>query len=374
MNLSSTPTLSGHFYSQRVDHFNLSPSIRNNPPQISLYGQISQILDTSFSPIYSYFFEKQSPLPIGGFAPSTRSELAETVVFGDIHGELIGFFDNLYNAGLIDETFQWKGNSKTLIQLGDVIDRGYFSEAVWNFLGIIQEQAKESSGKVVRLIGNHELMVLEGYYGYAAQVIVDPETFSEQIKKDILEDKVHLAYTDGKRLFLHAGMRTEIRNLLIREIMQKRECNSTDVYVEDIVEHLNELLVKAVREEDYSHPIFHIGKSRRGEHEIGGVVWEDFSQIASSERASDIPQVVGHNPPRHSSEPPIRITDSQRLIEVDAGLNPIYGGNQAYVIFNRSDITVRVKNREQDIWIEQIARDVLRRTPSDFSLMSDSVT
>jgi len=71
--------------------------------------------------------------------------------------------------------------------------------------------------------------------------------------------------------------------------------------------------------------------------------------------------VVGHNPPRYTFEPPIRITDSQRLIEVDAGLNPVYGGNQAYVVFEKSDIRVRVKDQDEG-WFEQVAHDVFKNS------------
>jgi len=248
-----------------------------------------------------------------------------------------------------------------LVQLGDVIDRGFFSETAWLFLAKLQRQAEESSGEVIRLIGNHELMVLEGHYGYAAQVILNPEAFGQKMKQDILDKKVQLAYTDGKRLFLHAGLRTEVRNLLVQEIMSEKKCEALEVYVEDIVSYLNQLLIEAVSKDDFSHPIFYVGHSRGGEHTIGGVLWEDLSELANSKQALDIPQVVGHNPPRYTFEPPIRITDSQRLIEVDAGLNPVYGGNQAYVVFEKSDIRVRVKDQDEG-WFEQVAHDVFKNS------------
>ncbi len=350
------------FQSQRVDQFDLSPFQRTyRPKSSSVLNRISGFVSDSFNPVYSYFVSEAPPVKIGGFDPKVKRKQCEVIAFGDIHGELRGLFENLLNADLIDEHSNWKGESKVLVQLGDVIDRGYYSEAVWHFLAKLQGQAEESSGEVIRLIGNHELMVLEGIYGYAAQVILDPEAFGQQMKQDILDKKVQLAYTDGKRLFLHAGLRTEVRNLLVKEIMSEKKCEAQEVYVEDIVNYLNHLLVEALSKDDFSHPIFYVGHSRGGEHSIGGVLWEDLSELANSKQALDIPQVVGHNPPRYTFEPPIRITDSQRLIEVDAGLNPVYGGNQAYVVFEKFDIRVRVKDQKEG-WVEQVAHDVFKNS------------
>lgn len=351
-----------NFQSQRVDQFNLSPFQRTfRPKSSSVLNSISGFISDSLNPVYSYFVADAAPIKIGGFDPQIKRMPCEVIAFGDIHGEIRGLFENLLNAGLIDAQSNWKGESKVLVQLGDVIDRGYFSEEVWYFLAKLQSQAEKSSGEVIRLIGNHELMVLEGIYGYAAQVILNPAAFGEKMKQDILNKKVQLAYTDGTRIFLHAGLRTEMRNLLVQEIMKERKCEAKEVYVEDIVNYLNHLLIEAVSKDDFSHPIFNVGHSRGGEHSIGGVLWEDLSELANSKQALDIPQVVGHNPPRYRFEPPIRITDSQRLIEVDAGLNPVYGGNQAYVVFEKSDIRVRVKDQRMG-WVEQVAHDLFKNS------------
>jgi len=75
-----------------------------------------------------------------------------------------------------------------------------------------------------------------------------------------------------------------------------------------------------------------------------------------SVNARNIPQVIAHNPPRRSGESPIRVTESKRLINVDAGLNPLYGGHQAYVIFRGSDIIIR--NKGAHSWMQAKTKDI----------------
>ncbi|MBA3814954.1 MAG: metallophosphoesterase [Parachlamydiaceae bacterium] len=285
------------------------------------------------------------------------TENQRVFVFGDIHGELKGFAENLLNAGLIDNEEKWIGESCLMIQMGDVIDRGAKSEEAWDYLNELQMQAEKTSGKVIRLTGNHELMVLQGNFHYAKHVIKNPVKFSEKIKTEILNGKVRLAYTDGKRLYTHAGLRSKLREQIINEIREKQPFADHQIFVEDIVDHLNNLLVKAIENNDFTHAIFNVGYSRGGKHSIGGVLWEDASEMLRSSRALVVPQVIGHNPPRSREEPPIRITESKRLVIVDAGLNPIYGGHQAYVIFEGADIII--KNKVADLWLQTKTKDII---------------
>lgn len=340
----------------------------------STLDRISQFCSTYLNP-GAWFFKSESPLKLGQLKLSQIPLNQELVVLGDIHGEIVGLIENLLNAGLIDLEGNWAQTESIFVQLGDVIDRGYASEAAWNYLARLQAQAEEGKGKVVRLIGNHELMVLEGIYKLASQVIIDPEQFALKVKEEIKLGKVKLAYTDGKRLFVHAGLRTKMRDLLIQELTAKKRCSSEDLYLGDLVDYLNELLIQAVEADDFSHPIFNVGISRGGDQSIGGILWEDISEILKSKRALDVAQVIGHNPPRHLQDPMIRITESQKLVAVDAGLNPAYGGNRAYVIFNDSEIKIRAKNCKMQQWIELIAKDHLlesqRETVQFFSKLPD---
>lgn len=349
---------SSFFKTERFDHFSLAPQSKKHP---SFYDRLVASTSGALEPILSYLFTQNAPLNVQKHGAKTLENAPRVTVFGDVHGELFGLIENLKNAGLVNEYAQWSGESQTVVQLGDVIDRGFFSEECWIYLENLQNQAKETHGQVIRLLGNHELNVLQGRIGLASYFIQDVLSFKEKLKADVLEKRVQLAYTDGKRLFVHAGLRSSLRERLIYELSEKRQVLVEALYIEDLVDYLNELLIEAIIRDDFSHPIFQAGYLRGGEHSQGGVLWADIEELLQSRHARDLPQVAGHNPPRHKDDPPIRITDSQGFIEVDAGMNAIYGGRRAYVVFEHPDIKVRVKNLAENEWIEQVALDAVAR-------------
>ncbi|KKL71673.1 hypothetical protein LCGC14_2092570, partial [marine sediment metagenome] len=285
------------------------------------------------------------------FIPPIRPGIVrdkEIFVFGDIHGELDGFKENLSHAKVIDGRGNFNKNFKDIvIQMGDVVDRGPKSKEAWAFLQKLQASAR--SGQIIRLLGNHELMLLQKDYGFANYP--EPAKLASEIKKDILAGKVQLSYFDGMRLFTHAGLRSSIRNYLIAEIKEKKKTDS--VSVQDITNYMNEILKEAVKKDKYDHPIFRVSERRGGPYQIGGPLWDDVSDLMQSAHARDIPQVIAHNPPRYRGDAPIRITDSLRLINVDAGLCNDYGGHKAYVkIGKNSELEVYEKIKE--IWKKRV--------------------
>ncbi len=277
----------------------------------------------------------------------------DILVFGDIHGELDGFKENLIHAKVIDTTGNLNKNfNDIIIQMGDVIDRGPKSKESWKFLQKLQTQANPN--QVIRLLGNHELMLLQKNYRYANYP--EPEKLALEIKKDILAGKVQLSYFDGTRLYTHAGLRSSIKNILISEIKKNKKIEN--VTTQDITNYMNELLKKAVKEDKYDHPIFRISKTRGGPYKIGGPLWDDISDLIQSVHARDIPQVIAHNPPRYANDDPIRITSSLRLINVDAGLCNVYGGQNAYVKIGKNS-NFEVLEKVKGIWRKTVLKDRL---------------
>jgi hypothetical protein len=290
----------------------------------------------------------------------TPHQSHDLFVFGDVHGELKGFQENLEHAGIIDpKSKKWAGGSATAIQMGDVIDRGPLSKEVYHYLAELQSQATQTGGKVVRLIGNHELMFLQKNYGYADfGNMPNPTEITKQMREDIKKGRVQLAYSDGVRLYVHAGLRSAIKEQLIEE-MGRNKRGSSPVTVREIADYLNTLLRTAVEKNDFSHMIFQVGKSRGGDEEVGGVLWEDVGEILKSKHARDIRQVIAHNPPLDPSDRPIRATDSMRLINVDAGLRKNYGGHNAYLKI--TDDTVHIEEKIAGVWKEIQRSDKARK-------------
>ncbi len=90
------------------------------------------------------------------------SVLPRVVAIGDVHGSIDGLTSILSEAGLIDTTGSWTGGSATLIQLGDLLDRGVRLREVLDLLMRLELEAPRSGGRVIVLLGNHEVMNLLG--------------------------------------------------------------------------------------------------------------------------------------------------------------------------------------------------------------------
>ena len=95
------------------------------------------------------------------------------MAIGDIHGDFDDFVGILQRAGLIDKQNQWSGGKTTLVQLGDVIDRGPKPRPAMDLLMSLEAEAAKDGGRVVPLLGNHEVMNIMGDLRY-----VTPENYA----------------------------------------------------------------------------------------------------------------------------------------------------------------------------------------------------
>lgn len=84
------------------------------------------------------------------------------LAIGDIHGSIDGFVTILTRAGLVDANRRWTGGTATLVQTGDVMDRGAGVRVVMDLLMSLEPQASKAGGRLIVLLGNHEVMNLLG--------------------------------------------------------------------------------------------------------------------------------------------------------------------------------------------------------------------
>jgi len=94
------------------------------------------------------------------------SEVSKVVALSDIHGQFDVAFNLLKQNAVIDEYGNWNYDDGHLVVVGDVMDRGPEVTATLWFLYQLDIQAKKSGGRVHMLLGNHELMVLQGNLKY----------------------------------------------------------------------------------------------------------------------------------------------------------------------------------------------------------------
>ena len=97
-------------------------------------------------------------------APRTAAK--RLVAIADVHGDLDAFVAILKRAHLVDDRLAWAGGDATLVQLGDMIDRGPKSRGVLDLVMALQKDARRTGGRVVPLLGNHEVLNLFGDLRY----------------------------------------------------------------------------------------------------------------------------------------------------------------------------------------------------------------
>jgi hypothetical protein len=250
------------------------------------------------------------------------------IVVGDVHGELDGLKEILRQAALIDGRDHWSGNDGVLIQTGDVIDRGPRSREAFHFLRQLQKEARASKGEVIRLCGNHELMLLQHYFRFVN--FDDPESLIVELREEIARGDVLASYSDGERLYSHAGLRSAIREMLADEMEPAKPPSKTrEIRVDRLSDQINRIFRESVEKQDLDrHPIFHVGRERGGRDPVGGLFWCDFSTISPSAEAWVIPQIFGHTP---TGQKGVKTAQGLKLIDVDAGMCRVYGGARVYL-------------------------------------------
>ncbi len=106
---------------------------------------------------------------------------SRVVALGEVQGAANSVTTLLQQLELIDEAGRWSGGDAVLIQTGDLIDGGENSRAAMDLFMRLQEEASSAGGRVIVLMGNHEVMNILGelrdvnYMTYAAFAGADAE-------------------------------------------------------------------------------------------------------------------------------------------------------------------------------------------------------
>lgn len=129
------------------------------------------------------------------------------VAVGDVHGDPNALAGVLQRAGVTDDNRHWSGGSTVLVQVGDLVDRGDHSREVLDLMMALEKEAPKSGGRVIALLGNHEVMNLLGDLRY-----VTPAGFAEfavQRSAHIRRDAYRRYYSWAKQHARRAGSAAE---------------------------------------------------------------------------------------------------------------------------------------------------------------------
>lgn len=110
------------------------------------------------------------PVPFQGTEEiyEMRSRGTRLLALGDVHGDMHNTLLVLSAAGLVNpETWSWTGGDATLVQTGDILDRGDKGIQLLEFFKRLSQEARAAGGMVLQLLGNHEMMNICGFFQYA---------------------------------------------------------------------------------------------------------------------------------------------------------------------------------------------------------------
>lgn len=181
-----------------------------------------------------------------------KSLRARVVSVGDLHGDFHHAVSLLQAAGLVDvgeepssqvenelpegaghfhlfrpNTVRWIGGNATLIQTGDLVDRGTYAKDLYALFIHLRHQAAAAGGQVINLLGNHELMNLQRDWRYVTREDISQFGSVEERKKAfgpdgwIGKDIRHhykAAAVVADTLFVHAGLTPQYASMGIEAL------------------------------------------------------------------------------------------------------------------------------------------------------------
>lgn len=184
----------------------------------------------------------------------------QTVAVGDIHGGFTQLLIILKTAGLIDNEGNWSGKNKTLVQVGDLVDRGPNSWETFEYMLALQNQARDLGGDVRLCIGNHELYYLDGGRAYKESFTIGNHTeFKSILGSEILEGKFELVVDDKNHnvIFVHASFDKFMKELFVLEKMEEQYQNNPCVEEDKNVQFKKQLKQEVdMRYEDYLNMVY----------------------------------------------------------------------------------------------------------------------
>jgi len=239
----------------------------------------------------------------------------------DLHGDFERTLQILSHAGLIDaRSHAWSGGNATLVQTGDIVDRGGHGKDIYELFFKLAEEAESVGGRVVMLMGNHELMNLQGDLRYVT--FEDYQAFGGERERTSawavngwLGQKVRsfpVAYVTGNVLFTHAGVAPHF------------------LRAHRTVEGLNENFRRAVQgnarpsEPALSDLLSHAGPLWTRRYGGPGVHCEEVEEVLKLTGTRRM--VVGHTIGRS-----VRSHCEGRLILGDTAISRYYGGEASYI-------------------------------------------
>jgi len=157
------------------------------------------------------------------------SGVSKIAAISDIHGQYDVMVKLFTENGIIDENMKWSFGEGHLVITGDIFDRGdQVTEILW-LVYKLEEEARKAGGRIHMLLGNHEVMILNGDVRYIHKKYRYASAISKKMysylfdKNSVLGDWLRskpVSVSINDIVFLHAGFSKDLidKNISIDDI------------------------------------------------------------------------------------------------------------------------------------------------------------
>jgi len=282
-----------------------------------------------------------------------KNNIDRIVAVGDIHGDYEHLISILEHAKLIDEEKNWIGKNSILVQMGDLMNRGNDTMKVYDTMLNLREQAQQKGGIVHLLMGNHDILELQGNHYFTADK--DYEAFGGLAGREeafgptgkygqFIRQEMNMTLVVGDTIYAHAGVAPEH----VTEGVDKLNEHAREVLLDTpSVEDLYQLFLKNASHPIHNDPVF----DKAGT----GPTWmRDFANNPESQMCSQLEKtleltntkrmIVGHTVQSFGK---IRTKCHNKLILIDIGISRcIAGGYYGYLemLLDKKEIWARYLN------------------------------
>jgi len=155
---------------------------------------------------------------------STYDKVAEIIEISDIEGNFNALYSFLISNKVMDKNYNWIFGNGHVVFLGDFVDRGTQSIQVLWLIYKLEQEAVKQGGKVHYILGNHEILNIQGT-GYNDNVLIkDEQINTTSVSFDESHEVLHSSKSElgkwlrtknsiekiGNYTFVHGGLSPKI--------------------------------------------------------------------------------------------------------------------------------------------------------------------
>ncbi|KAI9293527.1 Metallo-dependent phosphatase [Neoconidiobolus thromboides FSU 785] len=264
------------------------------------------------------------------FLIQCQSTNYRVVAVGDIHGDYENMLKVLKMTNVIDDENQWiGGNSTTLIQTGDVTDRGPNAKKIYDYFMELRQDAFSKGGLFIPLLGNHEAMNLAENYKYVSEEDIDNFGSEEERKKEFSKFGVIGQYLRNLNvtakvhdtIFCHGGINLDWSK-------NKVEGLNKESHEYLLLDSASQLSKRSIFTQKGDGPLWYRGYANDDEDEVCSKLTKALDNLGAKR------MVMGHTIQKNNK---ITTRCNNRAILIDVAISSYYdGGHLAALELNDS--------------------------------------